>query len=1060
MKRYKSILIITLAISLAVGAAGAGKPTSVLLQEGLYAEEMEGNLDAAIKIYEQIIADGSAQRTHIAQAMYRLGTCYLKQQNEQQAKNIFSRLAAEYPEETSIIEKVQPLLEQMSNPDPAELMPPETLIYMEFGSPGKQIETILNMLKGTPFENPLASICGGGQGQKSPGDVMAALLNPSMMAEFKKIRGMAIGITELQSNNPPCVMAFYPGKSDALRGIILAGLGMVGRQGELIEGMQTLSIAGDGSGAAGVAYDDNVIIIAQPFERLGWCIKQYKGVTKEPSLASSNRLFSKIDRKSRQDNALTIWLDGSAIFPSFTKKFNQVGNAQVRLIDGIADLNSIEEIIAHLSVKERDIVVEANISLAEGHNCLAYNLIRTPNLTKGGFEAVPSDAIGLASVALNEGSAAQSDMIQRQVGKLTGLDIGREIFSNIEQVTVFAVPRGLSKEGTATAGPFTSCLGLALTSRNPQQTHQLLTELLRATELTASSSMKEPAGQQNEPTDGRYRIGMIGKQEIYCYTGQVGKTTVLALSQEVLDTSVAALKGRQSALTAGCLQGTLSQLSPETSKLALINAGGVIRVADYHINWQFNNPQNPIHNQLGRLAKAFDGTSVQLHTSETENNFNVRFSVNNLPPLDSVFPVLMEMSRTDWRAQAKATAPEPADRGSANIAGKVQLGWTPGVNAITHRLYFGSSKEEMELLAEVKKPSDVNLPELAEHKTYYWRVDEVWADGSVITGDVWSFSTLVGKLVGWWKLDEGSGTTATDSSGNGNDGTLHNMGEDAWVEGVEGKALQFDGRDDYISIPDSNTIEFADEPFTVTFWLNNPADSTGCRIIVNGTSGTEFDGASGKRYEISHYGKGFSFAIDDNKTKSKLEIEDAKIATGQWVHITAVRDTAADELRLYRNGKLIKTAADKSGDISSPGEPLFIGAARIEYKQPGTMSSHFKGILDDIRIYDYALSNREIKAIYNSTRKDQPQEKQGTERSLSKQQQQIEAQIKMLESQLETIDKQLEGKVDEQTQRLVREKIEASMEQLRKQLERLEQDEPSVKRQKEGKQMRMEIEIK
>jgi len=200
MEKFKSITIIyLLAVGLLTSIALA-KPAGVLLQEGIYAEEIEGNLNAAIKIYEQIIKDDSAERAHVAQALYRLGLCHLKKQNEQQAKAVFEKLVTQFPEQTSIVDKAQPLLDEMTTPDPAALMPPETLVYLEVGSPGKQLETILNMLKGTPFENPFAVIGGGvaedagAPRQKSPGDILAALLNPSMMAEFKKIRGFAVGL--------------------------------------------------------------------------------------------------------------------------------------------------------------------------------------------------------------------------------------------------------------------------------------------------------------------------------------------------------------------------------------------------------------------------------------------------------------------------------------------------------------------------------------------------------------------------------------------------------------------------------------------------------------------------------------------------------------------------------------------------------------------------------------------------------------------------------------------------------------------------------------------------
>jgi len=236
MEKCKNITIIILLAVGALGTVAFAKSSGTLLQEGLYAEEVDGDINAAIRIYEQIIKDGSAQRSHIAQALYRQGMCYLKKQNEQQAMIVFGKLIEDYSDQTKVVNRVKPLLEELGNTDPAALMPPETLIYMETGSPGRQIETILNMLKGTPLENPLAML-GGSHVQKQAGGMVSALTNPAMMAEFKKIRGMGVGVTGIALNNPPTVVVLFPGKSDALRGLILAGLGFLGTPGEPIEGM-------------------------------------------------------------------------------------------------------------------------------------------------------------------------------------------------------------------------------------------------------------------------------------------------------------------------------------------------------------------------------------------------------------------------------------------------------------------------------------------------------------------------------------------------------------------------------------------------------------------------------------------------------------------------------------------------------------------------------------------------------------------------------------------------------------------------------------------------------
>ena len=161
MKTLKIIMLGLLLAALATtGNIASGATTGELLQQGLYAEEVEGNLDSAIKAYDQIIKNGSAPPNHVAQALYREGMCYLKLKDEASARAALEKLVADYPGQTEIVEKARPILDELTDFDPATLMPAGTLAYVEFGSPGRQVETILTLLKGTPFENPLAAVAG------------------------------------------------------------------------------------------------------------------------------------------------------------------------------------------------------------------------------------------------------------------------------------------------------------------------------------------------------------------------------------------------------------------------------------------------------------------------------------------------------------------------------------------------------------------------------------------------------------------------------------------------------------------------------------------------------------------------------------------------------------------------------------------------------------------------------------------------------------------------------------------------------------------------------------
>ena len=74
---------------------------------------------------------------------------------------------------------------------------------------------------------------------------------------------------------------------------------------------------------------------------------------------------------------------------------------------------------------------------------------------------------------------------------------------------------------------------------------------------------------------------------------------------------------------------------------------------------------------------------------------------------------------------------------------------------------------------------------------------------------------LLNGLVGWWKFDEGSGTVAYDSSGNGNNGNLTNG--PTWTTGKIGGALSFDGENDYVDVPSIQSVNGGGVTFAV--WI-------------------------------------------------------------------------------------------------------------------------------------------------------------------------------------------------------------------------------------------------
>jgi len=798
MKRHMTLFTVAVLLAGLSAPAVHAKSAAELLREGLYAEEVEGNLDAAIGIYQQIILDSSAPRNLVAQALYRQGSCHLKKRSEQEARAAFQKLVTEYSDQTELVEKVRPMLEELGNADPASLMPPEVLVYLEIGTPGRQVETILNMLKGTPLENPLNAITmkndpGQAGGNGGPADVVGKILNPAMLAELKKIRGLGIGLTDISQNNPPAtIIVLFPGQSDALRGLLTMGISMLGQAGTPIEGMTTVKFA-DGGAAA---FDNTVFIVATPSPRaaeiLEWSVKQYKGSARQPSLASANASFAKISKQARQQNALTLWMNVGETYQRLQKVIpaTQIPQ-QVLMADGLVNFKNVDDLIATFSLRETGVALEANVNFKDGSQSMAYNLIRTPNLNKASLKAIPADAIALLSLTLGGADTAQAQAAGTQIKSATGLDIGSQIFGNIEQVSLFVTPgKTTTSQEWGGIPPVVQSIGLAVTSREPQKTQQLLMMLLKTANLVAADA------QQEAPASGQYEITLANQMKLFGYTDDSTKTMVLSLSPQVVGSSVTALKQDSSVVTSGKLQDAIATLSPKTSKVVVVNVAGVLGLAAQNVHFPSEEAAKKAEQSIKELIKATDKTTIRLLTSEEANSFGVRLSISDLPPMNQIVGAVTQLAQMISEAkESMATATVKAQmalsvpQASRPLTMKDEKEWAAlSSQAIGHMAYNAPASPE-DLSASFKTTWDNQalylLVDVVDDKPIDDSV-EFWLDDSVevfIDADNGKSTVYEDNDYQYYFTWEGSRFTAASNQGE----SRHNK-----MEGVETTATPTD----------------------------------------------------------------------------------------------------------------------------------------------------------------------------------------------------------------------------------------------------------------------------
>jgi len=208
-------------------------------------------------------------------------------------------------------------------------------------------------------------------------------------------------------------------------------------------------------------------------------------------------------------------------------------------------------------------------------------------------------------------------------------------------------------------------------------------------------------------------------------------------------------------------------------------------------------------------------------------------------------------------------------------------------------------------------------------------------------------STASADLVGHWKLDDGSGTVAADSSGNGHNGTL--QGNPQWIEGLFGMALEFDGSPDRVDVPYSEQLNPENE-FSVTVWANVDPGGAGHRSPITSRDDTP------QRGYIIYATPGNVWQFWIGAGSGWAQTTGPAVELGEWTHVAGVY--SADGMKLYINGEL---EAEGAGTLSpNRQQRVSIGAGATE---GAAGNYYFVGKLDDVRVYDVALSQEHIKTV-------------------------------------------------------------------------------------------------
>lgn len=222
----------------------------------------------------------------------------------------------------------------------------------------------------------------------------------------------------------------------------------------------------------------------------------------------------------------------------------------------------------------------------------------------------------------------------------------------------------------------------------------------------------------------------------------------------------------------------------------------------------------------------------------------------------------------------------------------------------------------------------------------------------VLCGTAWG--NLKSGLVAYWTFDEGGGTIAHDSAGN-NDGTIH--GNATWTIGHIDNALELDGFDDYVSVQNSLALNITGD-ITISAWVCFGRGGTGqngseqaivTKCVSNGARNNPFDFRTDKSTEPQ------LTLVRADPFEHDYVYSTKHISIMEWHHVVAIVENNIPDF--YVDGVITgKTVAAFTRTPTGNTNPLLIGR-----RDDGL---YFNGKIDDVRIYNRALTEQEIWQLY------------------------------------------------------------------------------------------------
>ncbi|MBI5763751.1 MAG: hypothetical protein HZA51_09540 [Planctomycetes bacterium] len=517
----------------------------------------------------------------------------------------------------------------------ATLMPPDAVVYADITRPGEILEKLCGMLGLTT--NDMQSILSQRPSAEAKGPIHVpshVAISPAVFEYLRAFGGAGVALTNFDPEGgkaPTGVMVIHHGDVALLKGLLETAF-QFAPTAEKIGDLPTFGAELPEVGKVCGVLTECLLVVGTGRDMVEGVVARL--TSDAPSLASRDDLQELM--KQRTGATLFAFCDIQGVLKIAKATMSEGDRREFDVANGIADLDSFRWASFSMGIHEGTLGAQLAVRLADDHRSIAYNLMRLPPMTRKCLESVPENAAGFIGLGLNPAlvNAAVDTARKNQTGKqgVTGFDIGREFFGNIQELCAFVVPG----EGKSGDGGHIPSGGIVLAVNDPARSKALWDQLLSIPGIVHGHEPVRPEPTKIGETEATaYALPTVGK----VYLAEMDGCVVLTSTRPAMKACVAARTRQKNILHDEIMGKVIEKMPKDSSIMIAVHAGRAMEAGAAQ-----GNPGMAM--AAGQTKQMASKTVLWAGLGQSPNEMTLRVSVAGLPNVNDALRTYGPMINT------------------------------------------------------------------------------------------------------------------------------------------------------------------------------------------------------------------------------------------------------------------------------------------------------------------------------------------------------------------------------------------------------------------------------